>query len=101
MGQSVDPSSGRATIGGLFRGADGRFIAGFAKFLGGTTISIAEAQALSIGSRIAVIMGMKKVILEGDSTLVIYSVIGRRSIPWRIRSVISETKERLNEADIQ
>ena len=60
--------------------------------LDGTTISVTEAIGLREGLQCARRKGFTKVMVEGDSKLIIDVVHGHWGIPWRVSSIINDTR---------
>ncbi|RXH78516.1 hypothetical protein DVH24_002034 [Malus domestica] len=58
--------------------------------LDGTTIMVAEAVGLREGLKFARRKGIQKLLVEGDSNIVINVAFGQWEIPWHIHSIVQD-----------
>ncbi|KAJ1418065.1 Ribonuclease H domain [Sesbania bispinosa] len=77
---SLRQGSNRAGCGGVFRGADGKWILGFSMNLGRGSVLFAELKAVELALRIAWDNGFTHICVESDSLLAI-SLIEKGSSP--------------------
>ncbi|CAL1413666.1 unnamed protein product [Linum trigynum] len=71
MDGSVVPSPSSTAAGGILRSDSGRFIKAFAVNLGGGTITRAELVGIEQGLKLAWDLGVRKVLVQSDSTTAI------------------------------
>ncbi|XP_068343057.1 uncharacterized protein [Pyrus communis] len=60
-----------------------------ARGVGQSTINAMECIALHDGLRLVASRGFKRIIVEGDSKLVIEAVRGSYHVPWRLRTILA------------
>jgi len=56
---------------------------------------VAEARALRDGVRAVVEAGFKKVLIEGDNSIVIQALQGRFTVPWQIAGLLRDVSHYL------
>lgn len=76
-----------AAAGFIIRNENGNHVIADAQCLGDNTISIAESLALRDAIWIARSRGFRKIRVEGDSKLVIDTIV-----PWRLKSIMDDNK---------
>ncbi|KAM5562100.1 hypothetical protein ABKV19_017356 [Rosa sericea] len=79
---------GVATIGFLLRNSDGNPLFAACRNLGNTNALVAEATALRDGLYTALLHQYQRVIVEGDSKLLLDCITLRYAVPWRIGLLI-------------
>ena len=78
------PNPGVATAGAVLYGPDSKIpIAEQGEFIGRGTNNVAEYNGLLIGVKMAIKQGVKKLLIEGDSALVIQQTGGN----WKVNNV--------------
>ncbi|KAM1158695.1 hypothetical protein ACFX19_032522 [Malus domestica] len=83
-------SNNRADAAFVLRNSNSQVIGMGALNLDGATISVAEAMGLREGLQCARHKGFSKVMVEGDSKLIIEVVQGHWGDPWRVSSIIND-----------
>lgn len=58
----------------------------------GTTITVAEAVGLREGLKFARRKGIQKLIVEGDSNIVVNAAFGQWEVPWHIHSIVQDIR---------
>ncbi|XP_048437778.1 uncharacterized protein LOC125476086 [Pyrus x bretschneideri] len=76
----------------VLRNHNGQIIGGEALNLDGATISEVKAKALREGLLFAQRKGYKKIMVKGDSKLVIQSVLDQGATPWNLVPIIEDVK---------
>jgi len=94
---SCDVSRVRSGCGGLLRNSDGIFVMGFAKFLGSCSVLRAEACGLLEGLQCASEIGIAKLQIECDSSLLVDAVIGSSPLGADVGSIVRMIRLRLQE----
>lgn len=89
---------GLAACGGLIRNACRQFIAGFHCNLGATSV-LAELWGLTLGLRLARILGLKSLLVELDSKVVVTMMKMRRTHCARMQPFLDEALELLYAPD--
>jgi len=88
-----------AAGGFIIRGWGGNLIKAGAAHYGDSNILVAEARALRDGVRAVVEAGFKKVLIEGDNSIVIQSLQGRVKVPWQIEGLLSDVSYYLTQLE--
>ncbi|XP_057744794.1 uncharacterized protein LOC130962625 [Arachis stenosperma] len=78
----------RAGCGGLVRNENGRWVAGFTCRIGNCTAFTAELWGVMEGLKLAWTMGMKRIIVECDSTAVVKLLNGERNLEKHPNSLV-------------
>ncbi|XP_070681844.1 uncharacterized protein [Malus domestica] len=81
-----------AAAGFIIRNEHGEPVIAGARSLGETSINVAECLALRDALWIARSKGFWKVLVEGDSKLVIDAVQGTSGVPWRVTNIFEDIK---------
>ncbi|KAB2625369.1 hypothetical protein D8674_017029 [Pyrus ussuriensis x Pyrus communis] len=90
----------QGTSGFVIRNEMGsHFIAGARRF-GQTTINVAECLALSDGLWMAKANGLKHIIVEGDSKLVIEAIRGSYHASWRLKTILADIRRLSNSFEV-
>lgn len=71
--------------GGIIRNDDGKVVAYFHQKSGHDNIIQIEAEAITIGIRIAKSIQVDRLWIEYDCLLVVYDIKGNSEAPWKIR----------------
>ncbi|KAL6129817.1 hypothetical protein ACLB2K_073166 [Fragaria x ananassa] len=79
-----------AAIGFVFRDADSNPLTATAKFIGDTSVLIAETIALKEGLHTTWLQQIPKVAIEGDSKVLIDCIIGKATTLWCISSLLQD-----------
>lgn len=58
----------------------------------GTTITVAEEVGLREGLKFARRKGIQKLLVEGDSNIVINAAFGQWEVPWHIHSIVQDIR---------
>ncbi|XP_057823985.2 uncharacterized protein LOC131036176 [Cryptomeria japonica] len=82
--------SGSATRGGIIRDSLGNLVLAYAGNFDSTLSNMAKALALLGGLKLALGTNTKKMIIEGDSKLIIEATKGALGICWGINNVIKD-----------
>lgn len=77
--------------GYVIRNHYGKIVGAGARYLGHTSILLAEATGLRDGVKRAVDMGYRNLEIEGDSTVVIQALWEETEKPWKIDNLIRDT----------
>lgn len=85
-----------SACGGLIRDAEGKWIRGFCRFLGSSSVLRAEAWGLLEGVRLALDLALDSMELECDSRILVDSVLGRCAICPEIRRMVLGIRQCLN-----
>ncbi|XP_057860572.2 uncharacterized protein LOC131069228 [Cryptomeria japonica] len=91
---------GLATGGGIIRTYLGAPIATYVGNLNGHSSNWAEAMALAWGIRLALIMGIRIMDIEGDSKLIIDAIKGWNRLNWTIEGTIRDTLRLISRLDL-
>ncbi|XP_009339970.1 uncharacterized protein LOC103932148 [Pyrus x bretschneideri] len=83
-------SNSRAAAAFVLRNSNSQVIGEGALNLDGVTISVAEEMCLREWLQCGRHKGFTKVMVEGDSKLIIEAVQGHWGIPWRVNSIIND-----------
>ncbi|CAL8163961.1 unnamed protein product [Prunus armeniaca] len=78
----------QGTTGFVIHNSDGHVLHASANKICETTINVAECLMLRDGLALALHRGWCKIIVEGDSKLIIDSVLKKVSIPWSIQQIV-------------
>ena len=57
---------------------------------GHTSITVAEARALKDGASVAIQAGYRRLLIEGDNTIVIQALAGNIQVPWKIATITED-----------
>ncbi|XP_059070694.1 uncharacterized protein LOC131860314 [Cryptomeria japonica] len=82
--------SGSSAGGGIIRDSLGNLVLAYAGNFDFDSSNMAEALALLGGLKLALSTNIKKLIIEGDSKLIIEATKGTSRIRWRIKNVIKD-----------
>ncbi|XP_057820830.1 uncharacterized protein LOC131033605 [Cryptomeria japonica] len=82
--------SGVATGGGIIRDSFGNPILAYAGNFGSASSNMAEALALFWGLKLALDINAKRLIIEGDSKLIIEATKGVSGISWMINNILKD-----------
>lgn len=63
-----------------------------ARHLGEVSVNVAECLALRDALWMARCRGLQRIMVEGDSKLIIEAVQGTSGVPWRVKSIIKDIK---------
>ncbi|KAL6277114.1 hypothetical protein ACE6H2_020715 [Prunus campanulata] len=80
----------QGTTGFVIRNSDGHVLLASANKIGETTINVAECLTLRDGLALALNRRWRKIIVEGDSNLIIDSVLKKVLIPWSIQQIVQD-----------
>ena len=83
-------SDSTASAGFILRNTDGNPLLASSNSCGKSNVLCAEAFALRAGLYAALLNGHKKIMVEGDSKIVIDCLNNKCSIPWKILSIIKD-----------
>ena len=81
------------------QGLGGNLIKAGAAHHGTSNILVAEARALRDGVRAVVDSGFKRVLIEGDNSIVIQALQGRITVPWQIAGLTHDVSIYLSQLD--
>ncbi len=90
---------GEGQIGILFRDCKGNTIHSYSEKISSSSALNSEASALLVGLRLAMSLGFRKIIAEGDNITIINVINNIWNIPWSIRDIIEEIKEEVKKFD--
>ncbi|KAL6125107.1 hypothetical protein ACLB2K_077615 [Fragaria x ananassa] len=79
-----------AVIGFVFCDVDSNPLATIAKFIGDTSVLIVETIALKEGLHTTWLQQIPKVVIEGDSKVLIDCITGKATTPWCISSLLQD-----------
>ena len=82
----------KAAAGFIIRNEDGDPIVAGARCLGEHSISVVESLALRDALWMTRSRGFEKICVQGDSELVIDSILGSCNVPWRLKFIIGDIK---------
>ncbi|XP_039840862.1 uncharacterized protein LOC120700683 [Panicum virgatum] len=88
-GSVYHDGSGRASIGGAIRDSAGRVVLAFAEPTEHSTVGIVEARAMIRGLRLALGLGVRRVVVEGDD-LVLVQLLRGEETQTRIPAAMQE-----------
>lgn len=80
------------TGGGVLRDHDGNLIAGFSKFYGLGTNTLAEMMALGDGLRCCIALGFDQVMVESDSLIVVGAIRSGKIDNWKLEYIFRECR---------
>ncbi|ONI13791.1 hypothetical protein PRUPE_4G245300 [Prunus persica] len=75
----------QGSIGFVIRNCDGHVLLAGSNNVGENSINVAESIALWDGLAVAIERGWDQIVVEGDSKLVIDSILKKASPPWSIQ----------------
>ena len=78
-GSVYHDGSGRASIGGAIRDSAGRVVLAFAEPTEHSTVGIVEARAMIRGLRLALGLGLRRVVVEGDDLVLVQLLRGEET----------------------
>ncbi|XP_039803633.1 uncharacterized protein LOC120667670 [Panicum virgatum] len=78
-GSVYHDGSGRASIGGAIRDSAGRVVLAFAEPTKHSTVGIVEARAMIRGLRLALGLGLRRVVVEGDDLVLVQLLRGEET----------------------
>ncbi|RLN30224.1 uncharacterized protein C2845_PM05G31890 [Panicum miliaceum] len=78
-GSVYHDGSGRASIGGAIRDSAGRVLIAFAEPTEHSTVGIVEARAMVRGLRLALGLGLRRVVVEGDDLVLVQLLRGEET----------------------
>lgn len=88
-----------AAGGFVIRDSHGSPLISGAKNLGLNGVLQAEGLALSAGLHAAILAGLKKIHIEGDSKLLIDCIKGNCTTPWRAQTIVENIRSLLRKFD--
>ncbi len=91
--------NGEGQIGIVFRDSSGSPKYIHSDKINSTSALNSEAGALLVGLRLAMALGFKKIIAEGDNITIINVLNGKWRVPWSIKDTIEEIREELRNFD--